>query len=83
MDLKSKFYGREEIETRRHISGNKVMVGKFYSDGTMIAAFNPDNRFQDSQVFLKAYAGADEIAAARRLLDEKVDLSADFSYLTT
>ncbi len=79
-DLASKFYGRGEIETRRHIKGNKVMIGKFYADGTMIAAFNPDNTRLDSAVTLKEYVGADEIAAARRLLDEPVDLSADFSF---
>lgn len=80
-DLASKFYGRGEVETRRHVKGNKVMIGKFYADGTMIAAFISDNTRLDSIVTLKEYVGADEISAARRLLDEPVDLCADFSYL--
>jgi hypothetical protein len=78
-ELSTKFFGREEIETRRHVKGNKVMVGKFYSDGTMIASFVQDNRFMDSPVTLKEYCGSDEVEAARRLLEEKIDLSYDFS----
>lgn len=78
-EMASKFFGRGEIEVRRYVSGNKVMVGKFYADGTVIASFNPDNRFLDSAITLREYRGADEVAAARRLLEERLDMSADFS----
>lgn len=77
--LETRFFDGTETETRRHIQGNRVAVGHFYADGSVVVAFNPDNRFLDSKVEFKEYRGGDEVASARRLLDEAIDQTADFS----
>jgi hypothetical protein len=79
--IKNKFHGGEEIETRRHVRENKVMIGKFYSDNYMIAAFIADSRVFNPEVTYKEYKGYDEVAAAKKLLEEQLVDDTDFSFL--